>query len=801
MAIFRMLRTALTLLFLAGVSFARCETTATVTWTPVPNAGNAVTSSPGAAVFAGSRSCKQCHAEFYAKWSTSHHGLAMQPYSSKFAQENLTSQTEPIVIDKMSYLAQIGPDQGWVIEKGSGGEKHYPIKHVMGGKNVYYFLTPLEKGRLQALPLAYDVHTKKWFDMAASGVRHFHDTTDSALNWKEWPFTFNTACFNCHVSQLATNYDLKTDTYNTVWLEPGINCETCHGPASEHNRTFAESPKNQKPKDLKIISTRTLTNEQNTAICASCHAKMSPLTKSFKPGDGFFDHYDLITYESPDYYPDGRDLGENYTMTSWMMSPCARSGKLDCVHCHTSSGRYKFSEADANNACMPCHKQQVDDLTSHTHHLAKSSGSKCVACHMPMTGFAAMNRTDHSMRPPMPAATLEFKSPNACNICHKDKDAKWSDKYVREWRTRDYQAATLKWASLIDDARKQKWERLPEMLKYLSSPDRNEVVANSLVRLIRGSSDESRLPVLVNLTKDPSPLVRASVADALGDRLTPEILPELIKATSDTSRLVRIRAAGVLAGVPAEMIEPGRRASVQAAMRELEESFAARPDDAGSHYNEGNYYGSKHEPKRAVECYETAMRLRPDFVLPLVNASLAYNAIGDNQSAEKVLRRAIELEPKSVPAYLNLAMLLGEMDRMKEAEAAFHRVLELDPNSATAAYNLAVMSGKDGRLEEAAAMAGKAAEANPSEPKYAFTQAYYLDQKGDRDAAADVLRRSLEKNPSYLDSCQLLASIYADRGKASDAENVLLQALGAKGLSGQDRAQLEAQLKKVRSRQ
>ena len=84
----------------------------------------------------------------------------------------------------------------------------------MGGKNVYYFLTPMERGRLQTLPLAYDVQRKEWFDTAASGVRHFPgEADDEPVNWKEWPYTFNTSCYSCHVSQLKTNYDLKTDTY------------------------------------------------------------------------------------------------------------------------------------------------------------------------------------------------------------------------------------------------------------------------------------------------------------------------------------------------------------------------------------------------------------------------------------------------------------------------------------------------------------------------------------------------------------------------------------------------------------
>src|ERR1039457_2213847 len=41
---------------------------------------------------------------------------------------------------------------------------------------------------------------------------------------------------------------------------------------------------------------------------------------------------------------DGRDMGENYTYTQSRVSPCAKAGQLDCIHCHTSSGRYKFRE-------------------------------------------------------------------------------------------------------------------------------------------------------------------------------------------------------------------------------------------------------------------------------------------------------------------------------------------------------------------------------------------------------------------------------------------------------------------------
>ena len=205
--------------------------------------------------YAGSVSCRECHEKFYQLWSTSYHGLAMQPYTAGFAKKSLTPQAAEVKIGKLSYRVDISGSTGWVRERGPGGEKKYRIEQALGGKNVYYFLTPFEKGRLQTLPLAYDVQKKEWFDTAASGIRHFPGgEAGQQVDWKDPAYTFNTSCYGCHVSQLSTNYDLKTDTYKTTWAEPGINCEACHGPSAEHNRVLRETPKGQKPEDIKIIS-------------------------------------------------------------------------------------------------------------------------------------------------------------------------------------------------------------------------------------------------------------------------------------------------------------------------------------------------------------------------------------------------------------------------------------------------------------------------------------------------------------------------------------------------------------------
>ena len=590
-------------------------------------------------------------------------------------------------------------------------------------------------------------------------MRHFPGgERGETVDWREYPYTFNTACYSCHVSQLSTNYDPKTDTYHTTWAEPGINCETCHGSAIEHNKIAKATPQGQPLSELRIIRTKTMTTAQRNDLCSSCHAKASPLTVEYKPEDRFFDHFDLVTLEDPDFYPDGRDLGENYTLTSWRMSPCAKSGKLDCIHCHTSSGRYRFKKEKFNDACMPCHEDKVKDSAAHTHHPAGSEGNKCISCHMPMTAFARMNRSDHSMLPPAPSATMAYKSPNACTVCHTDKDAAWADTYVREWRTRDYQAPVLKRAALIDGARKRDWTKLPEMLAYIKDPKHDEIFATSLIRLIPPTQDPKVLDALLTAAKDPSPLVRGAAVQALGLIPATESLQALVGATGDDYRLVRVRAAAGIAAFPRMTAPPAYQAQLMKANDEYLASISARPDQWTSHYNIGNYQLGRGDTTKAVASYQSALKLDPHAIMPMVNMSIAYARMGENDKAEQSLQKALKQAPDNAAANFNMGLLKAEKNDLKEAEKYLKKAFKSDSQMAQAAYNLCVITAKD-RIGEAVAWCRKASDLRPQEPKYAFTLAFYLNQKGDRNAAVKTLKTILETHPQYKDAEMLLKEI------------------------------------------
>ncbi len=734
--------------------------------------------------FVGSSDCRSCHERFYKKWENSHHGQAMQLFTPGLTGRVVPE--EPIQLGEKRYGVAYEADQGWIIEKTGESEKRFRMLYALGGKNVYFFLTELDRGMLQVLPISFDVRAGSWYGTTGSMVRGFHEQFDEAVDWTDRLLTFNTSCYGCHVSQVTTNYDSVTDSYRTVWEEPGVNCETCHGPGGEHVRVCKEAGDGKKPDDLKIIITASFDNHQTNSMCGPCHAKMYPISSDFMPGDLYFDHFGLNALEDRDFYPDGRDLGENYTYTQWLMNSCARKGTLDCVDCHTSSGRNRHADAP-DNACMPCHDQYVTDPEPHTHHAADSEGSRCVSCHMPQTTFARMVRHDHSFLAPTPAATMEFGSPNACNICHENQKADWSDRWVRKWYTRDYQEPVLERARLIEAARKGDWSGLDQMLAYLSRSDRDPVFTASLVRLLEDCPDEHKWPTLRQAMSDPSPLVRSAAAAAMGLEPVGENRQLLLAALADETRLVQITSAAGLSQIPIDQFSGPDRAKVQAAFAAYQKSLESRPDDWASCYSLGNFYASQGNLQKAVSLYEKSGYLRPDAVPPLVNMSMAQARLGRMDDAESSLRKALSLNPQNAGVNFNLGLLLAEREQIEEAEACLRQALKSDPQFAEAAFNLGVLLGGQ-EAPESISWCRKAFQLRPQNDRYGYTLAYQLARAGKTSEAVKILNSVIALEPADSSPYLLLADVLQSRGEGQLVADVFEKAAGNSRLNAQQRS-------------
>jgi tetratricopeptide (TPR) repeat protein len=402
------------------------------------------------------------------------------------------------------------------------------------------------------------------------------------------------------------------------------------------------------------------------------------------------------------------------------------------------------------------------------------------------------------MLPPAPAATIAYQSPNACNICHADKDAAWADKLVRSWSTRDYQAPVLRRAALVDAARKRDWTKLPQMLAYIGDQKSDEIFVTSLIRLLAHCDDPAKVPVLSKALNSPSPLVRGAAVEGLGQSPTLEVLQEIAAATGDDYRLVRVRAAAAMAQFPNAKPQGKAKERHDKATEEFLASLMARPDSWDAHYNLGNYYLGQNRPKEALVEYDIAYMHEPQSILTLVNAAMAHAKLGDTAKAEAKLNEALKINPGSSAALYNLGLVKAELGDLPAAEKNLSLAFTSDPQLVGAAYNLCILVSKD-RPVEALNWCKKAVALRPQEPKYSSTLAFFQQQGGDSVGAIATLETLINRSPAYPDAYLLLADIYEKQGRNDETVRVYKRALAAPGIPERARTFFKSRLDALQS--
>lgn len=118
---------------------------------------------------------------------------------------------------------------------------------------------------------------------------------------------------------------------------------------------------------------------------------------------------------------------------------------VKCFSCHDVHGTGNAADLlkPASVLCLECHSfgspngPHAASLEEHTHHRAESAGGECIACHMPQIEqtIADINVRSHTFRFITPAMTDQYKIPNPCATCHKDKAAGWATEQLKSWKS------------------------------------------------------------------------------------------------------------------------------------------------------------------------------------------------------------------------------------------------------------------------------------------------------------------------------------------------------------------------------
>ncbi|MFN7140054.1 MAG: ammonia-forming cytochrome c nitrite reductase subunit c552 [Limisphaerales bacterium] len=695
--------------------------------------------------YAGSESCRECHAEQFNDWKTSHHGLAERPVSLELDSKAFNPAREIVHGKQISSVQERARAFELVTETKLNETNRVALTRVIGVDPLRQFLVPTEGGRLQTTELAYDPHREEWFNI-------FGDEDRRPGEWGHWTgrgMNWNSMCAACHNTGLQKNYDFTSDTYKTSMAEMSVSCEACHGPMKSHARWQKTNRGSAKPDPTLKRPSR----DQMLDTCAACHSRRGELTGKFMPGDSFHDHFQLSIPDDTDiFYPDGQVRDEDYEFTSFLSSKMHSAG-VRCMDCHNPhTGKTRLP---GNTLCMQCHSGGRDapiiDPVAHTFHKPGSPGSSCVDCHMPLTTYMQRHpRRDHGFTIPDPLLTKKHGIPNACNRCHEDQTADWALEKVEQWYGEKMERRTRHRADLLAQARSGEATVTVPLLDLLRD-EKAPLWRASILSLLRQFLPEPAvMQEFLGRTSDPDPLVRSAAARGIAPFAEQGFAPAetaLIALLNDPARSVRIEAAWPLRRSLDTNTPPGQ---------DLMTYLAHNSDQPSGALQLGHFFLVRNELPKALSCFERAVTWDPLSAPLRHDYAVALNLTGRNRESIAQLREAIRLSPGDAEYQYKLALALNEARDLRGATVALEEAVRLDPEYGRAWYNLGLAYAARDRLPEALKALERAEMISTDSPEIPYARATVLARMGLNTEAKAAAREALSRNPNFAPATNFL---------------------------------------------
>ena len=130
------------------------------------------------------------------------------------------------------------------------------------------------------------------------------------------------------------------------------------------------------------------------------------------------------------------------------------------------------------------------------------------------------------------------------------------------------------------------------------------------------------------------------------------------------------------------------------ALKMFENVSHTEVDDILFHYKLGDDMYRRGMYGEAIEEYEKALVLNPNYADIRNHLGIAYGAHGKSDEAIAQFRSALETNPRFVDAMVNLAVTLRDTGSRDEALALFNSVMELEPDNVIARANLGGDTGE-----------------------------------------------------------------------------------------------------------
>eukprot|EP00913_Durusdinium_trenchii_P035248 g32978.t1 len=207
------------------------------------------------------------------------------------------------------------------------------------------------------------------------------------------------------------------------------------------------------------------------------------------------------------------------------------------------------------------------------------------------------------------------------------------------------------------------------------------------------------------------------------------------------------------------------------AVQFLTRAVAADSNDPFLYANLGKAFQNLGENERAIDAFQTAIRLLPEFFDAHFHLAGALQAAGRQVEAVDAFRNAIRLRPNDTGVYRELGKTLWELGEREGAVACFQSALVLNPDDIEALCHLGTTWQACGDWHASITPLEKAARLRPDDSRIACRLGKTYAQLKRTDDAVRSFGSAIEHDPRCAEAYFRLGSILSERGEYGAARN------------------------------
>jgi predicted O-linked N-acetylglucosamine transferase (SPINDLY family) len=195
------------------------------------------------------------------------------------------------------------------------------------------------------------------------------------------------------------------------------------------------------------------------------------------------------------------------------------------------------------------------------------------------------------------------------------------------------------------------------------------------------------------------------------------------------------------------LFEQGRRSDAVAA---LEQAVTLDQTDFDAYYMLGNIARDRQETLRAIVCYRTALRVKPDFDFCRRDLCVALAQSGKIKEAQRVMDEGPSFGVDTANYHFFKGNLHHAEDQVEEATACFAKAAELSPLDTTILCNLCALQLKSNNVFAALNTGQRLVELDPDHVQAYGLLAVANQFTGRYDLTVDYYRKALQLDPNCL---------------------------------------------------